>query len=225
VQGLDVALKYGYLDKDNDGRVGEYEAAGQDLDDDKRFGENETGDFAFFTLPDSREVFILDIANRGATFDKVGAFVLSDAGGLGDMFFSRESRKLYVCDLSQGVYVLDLKNPLGFGADANYDGVDDRVSAVIQTRVAARYGLVVDERLQMLYVGDVDRGIESVKMGNPQIKIVVKDAAGEYVDMPLLQPWGLEKPTDYGADYPALRDIYVCRRRRPRPRSRPSSGA
>ena len=209
VHGLDVALKYGYLDKDNDGRVGEYEEAGQDLDADKRFGENETGDFAFFTLPDSREVYILDIANRGATFDKVGAFVLSDAGGLGDMFFSRESRKLYVCDLSQGVYVLDLKNPIGFGADANYDGVDDRVSAVIQTRVAARYGLVVDEKLQMLYVGDVDRGIESVKMGNPQVRIVVKNAAGEYIDVPLLQPWGLEKPTDYGTDYPALRDIYV----------------
>jgi RHS repeat-associated protein len=205
VNGLNVALKYGYLDKDNDGRVGEYEEAGLDLDKDKRFGEDETGDFAFFTLPDSREVYIMDIANRGATFDKVGAFVLGDAGGLGDMFFSGESRKLYVCDISQGVYVLDLKNPIGFGADANHDGVDDRVSAVIQTRVAARYGLVVDERLQMLYVGDVNRGIESVKMGNPQIRIVVKDAAGEYIDVPLLQPFGLET-----ADYSLPpQNIYV----------------
>ncbi|MBU4405659.1 MAG: Ig-like domain-containing protein [Candidatus Aminicenantes bacterium] len=207
VQGLELAIDYYCLDKDGDGRVGEKEEADKDDDEDGRFGEDESGDYAFFSLPANNELYILDIGNRAA-FDKVGAVVFKDAGGLGDMFFSRTAKKLYICDLEQGVYMLDMRTPAGFYMDNNSDGVDDRIIASIATTVNARFGLAVDETTQILYVGDVQRGIESQKLANPQVKIMVKDNEGKFRDVLFLQPWGLETG-DYSPDYPLNKDIYV----------------
>ncbi|TFG44122.1 MAG: hypothetical protein E4H48_00965, partial [Syntrophobacterales bacterium] len=208
VQGLELAIDYYCLDKDGDGRVGEKEEADKDDDQDGRLGEDESGDYAFFSLPANNELYILDIGSRGGPFDKVGAVVFKDAGGLGDMHFSRTAKKLYICDISQGVYMLDMSKPAGFYMDNNSDGVDDRIIAGIATGVNARYGLAVDEKTQILYVGDLQRGIESQKLANPQVKIMVKDNEGKFREELFLQPWGLENG-DYSPAYPLNKDIYV----------------
>jgi hypothetical protein len=172
-------------------------------------GEKAKGDFAFFTLPDSRELYIINITNRNnQPFEKASAIVFKDAGGLGDMFFSKTAQKLYLCDLNQGVYMLDFKAPFGFTLDQNGDGQDDRIAATIKTGAATRYGLAVDENLQLLYAGDLERGVQSVKMANPQVRIMVMGDDGKYRDEPSLQPWGLESG-DYTPGYPPNKDIYI----------------
>ncbi|HPB56703.1 MAG TPA: DUF6531 domain-containing protein, partial [Candidatus Aminicenantes bacterium] len=187
LSGLDLALGYTY-DQDGDGRTGEAE----DTDEDTTTSEDEKRDLVFFSLQNRQELCVLDMTGRKGEFGKIGSVVFKNSGGLSEISFSAKSRKLYLTDSSAGLYVVDLSHPQGFAIDKDQDGIDDRIVGTVLTKGDARYGLVVDEKLNLAYVGDLARGVESLRLGDPKVMIVADaDQNGIFEEVQTLVPEGL----------------------------------
>ncbi|MEW6365908.1 MAG: Ig-like domain-containing protein, partial [Acidobacteriota bacterium] len=179
--GLAVALNYAYLD---------YQ------------GMPAVGDFAFVTAPGvNNEVLIVDITSRTGVFRLVGGVRLPGGAAIGAIAFSPAQRMLYVLDAELGLLRISMANPLAFTPE---NAVDPRILGTIPTAGRPRYGLVLDEKLNMAYAGDLEEGLVPVRLGPPELMIALKDANGVYGPMPWVLPYGIED-----SDYPAERDIYV----------------
>lgn len=200
LSGLSVALSYP-VDLDRDGNLGEEE----DRDSDPVLSSEEKKDLAFFSIQSQQEILIIDITNRANPI-YLGSIKLSTTS-IGEIYLSKESRTLYVN--AGKLFLIDMNEPTGFGSvmDRDGDGMDDRIVGIISTNGSARFGLVIDEELNLAYVGNMDRGIEALKLGNPEVRIVSDiDNDGIFEDVEGICPSGIS-PDDNPSKLPDT--IYV----------------
>ena len=181
---LEVVTDY-WVDIDNDRRKGEEE----DLDEDDINSAMEKIDLAFFSIPSTGKLYIINISKlNGDRVPYYGEIALSDPTGLGDIYLDKENRTLYVNDVSEGLIVVDmhLTNKTSIG-----EGSGDRVTSIIPTQFNAKFGLTVDTDLNIAYVGELDKGVNAIKLGNPKIKLVYLNNQGKYQEVTVIAPSGV----------------------------------
>jgi len=81
----------------------------------------------------------------------------------------KRAERFYANDVSNGLVVVDmhLTDKTSIGEDSG-----DRVASIIPTRFHSKFGLTVDTDMNLAYVGDLDKGVNAIKLGNPKIKLV-----------------------------------------------------
>jgi len=210
--GLVLATDY-WVDIDADGRRGDAE----DNDGDEDFlkmgkyisSAEEQRDMVFFTIPKISEVVMVDITDikeNLTIFNAFGRLEIKDERGMkamtmGDMALSAGEQVLYLTDKELDLVKVDVH------LSGNYldkAGSEKRILGRVHTSGASHFGLVIDEDLNMAYVGQFERGIDVVKLANPELKLVyLKD--GKYIEVGKIGPSGV-KPADK-LSYPD--EVYV----------------
>ncbi|MBI2837242.1 MAG: Ig-like domain-containing protein [Acidobacteria bacterium] len=226
--GLALALGY-EADPDGDGRLGDDER-----DDDDADQPAAKQDLAFITIPANQEILTIDITIRTGVppqrdlpqrilsdgtklpaekstgdLPMIGNIKLAGATGLGQIAFSAKDRMLYVLDATLGVIRISMNQPAGFTTPGQ---TDPRVLGTIPTAGRPRFGLILDDKLNMAYAGDLDTGLVPVKLGLPRLRIGLKNATGEFVEYSSLLPEALPSEQYVASSYPATpaeRQIYL----------------
>ncbi|MBI2841046.1 MAG: Ig-like domain-containing protein, partial [Acidobacteria bacterium] len=220
-----LALAYGLEpDSDGDGRLGDDEL----LDDDPDLPAAPM-DLAFITIPANQEVLTINITTRTGQppeldlpqriladgtklpaekstgeLPMIGNIKLTGATALGQIAFSAKDRILYVLDATLGVIRISMNQPAGFTTPGQ---PDPRILGTIPTAGRPRFGLIIDEKLNMAYAGDLDTGLVPIKLAPPRLRVALK-VDGKFVEYSPLIPDGLP-PTAYPTGYPADRRLYL----------------
>ncbi|MCP5054733.1 MAG: hypothetical protein GY940_46640, partial [bacterium] len=198
LSGLELARDYA-VDIDKDGRVGEDE----ENDDDAIFAKDEQRDLVFFTIPSTRQVFIINIEDPASTAT-YGAIFVKGSGGISDIVMDEEKQVLYVTDVHRGLVLIDASFA---GAYMDPGTQETRILATIETSGSSHLGLTIDKDLNIAYVGQNGKGVDVIKLGNPSLKFVYKDETdGTYKEVRKVGPYGL-KEADNPDKYPE--EIYV----------------
>ncbi|NIN34178.1 MAG: hypothetical protein GTO60_03360, partial [Gammaproteobacteria bacterium] len=180
--GLDVALDY-WVDVDLDGRKGDEE----DLDTEKDINDTpemrevnareELKDLLFFTVPSEGKVYVVDFTNHpgaGAELNIKKTIPIADARLIGDIRLSEKDQLLYAADNILGLVLLDVSFN-GHTLD-RAEEEEDRVLGTIDTSGKSQFGITIDEDLNVAYVGQLEKGVDMVKLANPEVKFVYLDS-------------------------------------------------
>ena len=209
MSGLQVAKKY-WIDIDKDGRGGEAEDNDQEQDEESS-GNNVTArdeqkDLVFLTIPSKQKLCIFDIsADCLPNTCAYGDIILKDSEGnisttVKDMLLDEKNRTLYLTDQNLGLVLVDM-NLWG----STLESEENRILAAIATTGSAYFGLAIDSDLNLAYVGQFEKGIDIVKLANPEVKLVYKDG-DQYKEVEIIAPSGI-KDADNPDNYPD--EIYL----------------
>ncbi len=210
LQGLVLAENY-WVDIDRDKRKDAEENNDEEQDNDiigrNITKEDEERDMVFFAVPSLQKIVILDVTEPSKNMTPYGEFKVEDGQGnyaqyIGEMAISKEDRVLYAADMQKGLILLDA-NLSGEYWDAKNQ--DKMFLGNIATSGASRFGIVIDEQLNTAYVGQADKGMDIIKLANPELKFVYKEG-GVFKEVAKISPSGL-KDTDNTPHYPG--EIYV----------------
>ncbi|MCP4148614.1 MAG: RHS repeat protein, partial [bacterium] len=90
-------------------------------------------------------------------------------------------------------------------------GDENRILARIATTGSSQFGLTIDEELNTAYIGQMEKGLDIVKLANPEVKFVYKDGDSyrEVEKIAPLETLARDNPVDEfsGQRYPG--EIYV----------------
>jgi RHS repeat-associated protein len=205
--GLDVALDY-WVDLDTE----------KDINDTPEMREvtakEELKDLLFFTDPSEGKVYVVDFTNHpgaGGELNIKKTIPIADARYIGDIRLSEKDRLLYVADNNLGLVVLDMSFN-GHTLDRSGDETD-RVLGTIDTSGKSQFGITIDEDLNVAYVGQLEKGVDMVKLANPEVKFVYLDSeTGIYHEVEKIAPMGLrerDNPADPVTGKKLPGEIYV----------------
>jgi len=192
-----------WVDLDRDGLRGEEE----DNDEDEISGEDEERDMVFFAIPRKFKILVLDITGTGTSPNIYPSFygtllVQNEQGeyamNIRDMEMSAEDQVLYATDMQKGLVLLDMSIS---GKDIYAKSSKERYLGDIHTSGHSQFGLIIDEELKTAYVGQEDKGIDVIKLANPEIKFVYKTPQGTYSEVTKICPSGI-KAADNPDHYP-----------------------
>ncbi len=212
VKGLEVALDY-WVDYDKDGRRGPEEDADETQDKEETFrkrnitAEDEERDLLFFALPSEGKIYVLDFTQHpgdGGQLTLKKQVPLENSSRIADMVLLEDEQRLYVTDGGLGLVIVDVSFP-GDSLDIN-SGEAQRILAVIQTSGSSRFGLAIDEELHTAYVGQMDKGVDIIKLANPELKFVYFDG-GIYREAERIAPVELLAGDNPADKYPG--EIHV----------------
>jgi hypothetical protein len=131
---------------------------------------------------------------------------VKDSGGIIDIALNERDQTLALTDLGLGFALLDMK----FSQAADPDVKNrDRILQTVQTAGSTQKGLLLDKELNIAYVGQEDRGVDVIKVGNPRVKFVYKITDGSevrYEEVIRIVPEGV-KDAHNNLNFPA--EIYV----------------
>ncbi|MGD2086465.1 MAG: hypothetical protein PVH61_09810 [Candidatus Aminicenantes bacterium] len=82
---------------------------------------------------------------------------------------------LYATDMQKGLVLLDMSIS---GKNIYSKSSEERYLGNIQTSGHSQFGLIIDEELKTAYVGQQDKGVDVIKLGNPEVKFVYKPRKG-----------------------------------------------
>jgi hypothetical protein len=159
---------------------------------------------AFISIPGKAAIHVYDITDiKGILL--YGEYRMTNftwnnqvksAYGLGEIHVDEANQMIYVSDSSCGIIILDARFS---GLFLDSSKTKERILSVINTSGASRFGLTIDEDLNIAYVGQLSSGIDVVKLGNPKLKLVYKDG-DNYREVEKIAPLGLrsnENPQSY----------------------------
>jgi hypothetical protein len=189
-----------------------------DVDEDSIRDENELKDMVFFAIPRLFKIVALDITGKETSPNIAPKFygdmyVQNDQGkyaaNMRDMEMSTGDQVLYVTDMQQGLVLLDMSIS---GENINSKSPEERYLGGIHTSGYSEYGLTIDPDLKLAVVGQADKGVDVIKLGNPEIKLVYLDQQGKYRDVQLIAPSGLapeDIPINPETNLPYSNTVYV----------------
>ncbi len=159
-----------------------------DLNNDGLYSEREKKDLVFFSVLAEQLIVVVDITTPTAPvlFREIK---VKDSGGMMDMAVVPDEHTLYVSDIDKGLILMDMTFT---GKDTLYDDDGKRVVSTIGTTGSPRRGLTVNTDLNIAYVGQLKGGVDILKLGNPKLKLVYKDASGVYQEVSRIAPYGLK---------------------------------
>jgi RHS repeat-associated protein len=208
--GLELVEDY-WVDIDQDGIRGEEE----NIDEDEVSEEDEKRDLVFFAIPKIYKIVVLDITGTAASPDiypeSYGQLQVQEEQGdpavnMRDLEISKEDQVLYATDMQKGLVLLDMSIS---GKNIYSKSSQERYLGNIHTSGHSQFGLIIDEDLNTAYVGQQDKGVDVIKLGNPEIKFVYKTREGTYREVTKICPSGI-KSADNPAHYPGeIYEIYV----------------
>ncbi len=185
VSGMSVLQKYAF-----------------DLDGDGRLRESEKRDYILVSHQKAG-VLVYDITDRENP-DLVGRIKLPGVGSR--LGIDREGRRLFVSGLSNGFYVVDLdRRPTLALIDDDGDGVDDRVLETVTLSGNTNSTVRVIPELGLAYAGGLLRGLTSVAVGHPQVRVLARNSDGTEREALRLAPFGL--PTAPESSDPAAKNL------------------
>ncbi len=107
------------------------------------------------------------------------------ASNIRDMEISSEDQVLYVTDMNQDLILLDMRIS---GTDITSKSSEERYLGNIRTSGNSQYGLTIDPDLKLAVVGQADKGVDVIKLGNPEIKFVYKTPEGTFREVSKICP-------------------------------------
>ena len=87
------------------------------------------------------------------------------------------------------------------GKDFSSKSSEERYLGDIHTSGHSQFGLTIDPDLHLAIVGQADKGVDVIKLDNPEIKFVYKNPQGTYREVTKICPSGI-KAADNPANYP-----------------------
>ncbi|MCP4217510.1 MAG: RHS repeat protein, partial [bacterium] len=173
-------------------------AAGYEVDEngDGIYQPFEKKDLLFFTTAAGSTLQVLDISTPAAptvyrTIVMATAEV-PDISGMVDLEINESSKTLYI---SSGAGLITMDAAFSRDDDIQVDTGGDRILSIVKTANAAGKGLAVNTDLDIAYVGKGNKGLDVVKLRNPEIRFMYLDATNEYREIDKIAPSGL-KETD-----------------------------
>ncbi|MCP4214577.1 MAG: RHS repeat protein, partial [bacterium] len=188
VGGLDTAIDFA-VDFNNDGKTEVFEKK----------------DLLFVTTTTGNSVTVLDIGNPVSPTVFRTIEVTDGAGtaisGMKELVVDKEDNTLYVGSNS-GYFMLDVTFS---GNDEVNDTSGSRILSVIKQSNPTGCTLTVDTDLNLAYVGRGTKGMDVLKLGNPELKFVYLED-GVYKELEKAAPSGI-KSADNPQKYPDI--VYV----------------
>jgi hypothetical protein len=149
-----------------------------DVDEDSIKDDNELKDMVFFAIPRLFKIVALDLSGTRTSPNIIpqyygDMYVQNDQGNyaseIRDMEISAGDQVLYVTDMQQDLVLLDMSIS---GNNINSKSPGERYLGAIHTSGYSQYGLTIDADLKLAVVGQADKGVAVIKLGNPEIKFV-----------------------------------------------------